>query len=201
MHSHDACYKRRRNSWYDITHSGRVAPFIAAPGTHTHFYTSNNRHKNTSYNFARRKANQNGRSQWKQEGSLKGYKEVRFYSRGLQKAITTGLLTLMNEDGCITTKPELVVPMTQLQAKTVIVSTQNWRIKAQYPFCLNIYTSTSHSCIYFNIKLINFTLLYTDYLQWRSTCILHSFIHSFRSPSCDRSTASSASSLLRKIMR
>ena len=39
MHSHDACYKRRRNSWYDITHSGRVAPFIATTGAHTHTST------------------------------------------------------------------------------------------------------------------------------------------------------------------
>jgi len=45
MHSHDACYKRRRNSWYDITHSGRVASFIAASGAHKHFYTSGNRQK------------------------------------------------------------------------------------------------------------------------------------------------------------
>jgi len=30
----------------------------------------------------------------------------------------------MNEDGYIITKPELAVPMLQLQAKTVIVSTQ-----------------------------------------------------------------------------
>ena len=35
MHSHDVSYKLPRNSWYDITHSGRVARFIAATGAHT----------------------------------------------------------------------------------------------------------------------------------------------------------------------
>jgi hypothetical protein len=29
------CYKRRRNGWNDITHSGRVAPFIANIEVHT----------------------------------------------------------------------------------------------------------------------------------------------------------------------
>ena len=54
-------------------------------------------------------------------------------------------LTLMNEDSYIITKPELAVPMIQLQANPVIVSTQKWRIKAYYLFCLNIFPNTSHS--------------------------------------------------------
>ena len=83
----------------------------------------------------------------------------------------------MNEDGYIITKPELAVPMLQLQAKTVIVSTQKWRIRHIICFVW-LYPqvqTTAENII--SIKLTNFTLLYTDYLQWRRTCILHPFFH------------------------
>lgn len=42
-----------------------LLPPLGHTHTDTHIYTSGNRQKNTSYNFARRKANQNEGSQWK----------------------------------------------------------------------------------------------------------------------------------------
>jgi hypothetical protein len=61
MHSHDVSYKLPRNSWYDITHSGRVARFIAATEAHTSTQAATDK-KKKSYNFARRKASQDGGS-------------------------------------------------------------------------------------------------------------------------------------------